>query len=101
MSMQERNRYLDFLIDPSFQGVNRLFVLLFENNTVRKSYKHYYFPAVEIKPPVQVPRWPSNFVPGIKTKFKDFSRETHTNTHTHTHTHTHTQNVIYQGQLIF
>ena len=24
-------RYLDFLIDPSFQGVNRLFVLSFEN----------------------------------------------------------------------
>ena len=25
--------YLDYLIDPSFQGVNRLFVLLFENKT--------------------------------------------------------------------
>ena len=24
---------------------------------------------------VQVPRWPSNFVPGIKTKFKEFSGE--------------------------
>ena len=25
--------------------------------------------------PVQVPRWPSNFAPGIKTKLKDFSGE--------------------------
>ena len=24
---------------------------------------------------VQVPRWPFNFASGIKTKFKDFSRE--------------------------
>ena len=28
--MQAQNRYLDFLIDPSFQQVNRLFILLFE-----------------------------------------------------------------------
>ena len=28
---QTQNRYLDFLIDPSFQGVNRLFVLSFED----------------------------------------------------------------------
>ena len=35
---QTLNQYLDFLIDPSFQGVNRLFVFLFENNalTVQK-----------------------------------------------------------------
>ena len=25
--------------------------------------------------PVQVPRWPSNFAPGPKIKFKDSSRE--------------------------
>ena len=29
---QARNRYLDFLIDPSFQGVNKLFVLPFKND---------------------------------------------------------------------
>ena len=28
---QAQNRYLDFLIDPSFQEVNRLFVLIFED----------------------------------------------------------------------
>ena len=31
ISTQIQNQYLDFLIDPSFQRVNRLFVLLFEN----------------------------------------------------------------------
>ena len=35
VTIQEQNRYLDYLIDPSFQGVNRLFVLLFENNNGR------------------------------------------------------------------
>ena len=30
VSRERQNRYLDFLIDPSFQGVNKLFVLPFE-----------------------------------------------------------------------
>ena len=48
--MQEENRYLDFLINLSFQGINRLFVLLFENNGGRRgSYRRYYLPLVEIK----------------------------------------------------
>ena len=32
-----QNRYLNHLINPSFQGVNRLFVLTFENEDQRKS----------------------------------------------------------------
>ena len=32
----EQNRYFEYLINPSFQRVNRLFVLLFENRTDRK-----------------------------------------------------------------
>ena len=28
-TLKTRNRYLDYLIDPSFQGVNRRFVLSF------------------------------------------------------------------------
>ena len=47
--VQEQNRYLDFLINPSFQGVNRLFVLSFQNNGVRTSYTRYYLPLVGIK----------------------------------------------------
>ena len=41
---QAQNRYLDFLIDPSFPGVNRLFVWSFENNNDRKSVRKYYLP---------------------------------------------------------
>ena len=38
------------LINLSFQGINRLFVLLFENNGGRRgSYTRYYLPLVEIK----------------------------------------------------
>ena len=37
------------MVDSSFQGVNRLFVLAFENDTQRTSSKGYYLPSVEIK----------------------------------------------------
>ena len=46
---QAQNGYLDFLIDPSLQAVNRLFVLSFKDDDGGKSYKQYYLPAVEIK----------------------------------------------------
>ena len=35
MSIERQNQYLDYLIDPNFQGVNRLFVLSFEDNSHR------------------------------------------------------------------
>ena len=44
-----QNRYLNYLINPSFQGVNRLFVLPFENENDRTSHSTYYLPKVEIK----------------------------------------------------
>ena len=37
------------MIEQRFQGVNRLFVLAFENDTQRTSAKDYFFPNVEIK----------------------------------------------------
>ena len=43
----ERNRYLNHLINPSFQGVNRHFVLSFDNEDDRKSHLTYYLPKVE------------------------------------------------------
>ena len=54
MSIKSFNRkikcqYLDFLIDPSFQGVNILFLLLFEDEGDRKVHTGYYLPKVEIK----------------------------------------------------
>ena len=35
-----QNRYLNYLINPSFQGVNRLFVLSFENENDRTSHSN-------------------------------------------------------------
>ena len=43
------NVNLNDLIEPSFQGVNRLFVLAFENDEQKTSNKRYYIPNVEIK----------------------------------------------------
>ena len=44
-----RNRYLNYLINPGFQWVNRPFVLSFENENDRTSHSTYYLPKVEIK----------------------------------------------------
>ena len=44
-----KNRYLNYLINPSFQGVNILFVLSFENENYRISHSNYYLPKLEIK----------------------------------------------------
>ena len=49
ISTQISNQYLDYLIDPSFQGINILFVLSFENDAHRTSYKRFFLPTVEIK----------------------------------------------------
>ena len=49
VSPEALNLYLDFLIDPSIQGVNRLFVLSFEDKEDRTVQTKYYFPTVEIK----------------------------------------------------
>ena len=49
VSTKEINQYLNFLTDPSFQGVNRLFVLSFENEGDKKVHTGYYLPKVEKK----------------------------------------------------
>ena len=46
--MQAPNSYLDYLIDPSFHGVNRFF-LSFENIKDRAVHTKYCLPTVEIK----------------------------------------------------
>ena len=38
MSNQNKNNNLNYLIDPTFSNVNRLFVLSFENENDRNSY---------------------------------------------------------------
>ena len=49
MSNQTVNNNLNYLIDPTFTNVNRLFVLSFENEDGRTSFSKYYVPNVEIK----------------------------------------------------
>ena len=44
-----QNANLNHLIEPRFQGVNRLFVLVSQNDDQRTSNKRYYTPNVEIK----------------------------------------------------
>ena len=49
VSAEGVNQSLDFLIDSSFQEVNRLFALSFENEGDRKVHTRYYLQKVEIK----------------------------------------------------
>ena len=44
-----QNPNLNYLVEPSFQGVNRLFVLAFENDDHRISARRYNLLTVEIK----------------------------------------------------
>ena len=52
ITTQPKNNNLDYLADPTFRDINRLFVLSFKNgNTdpMRDSFDKYYMPLVEIK----------------------------------------------------
>ena len=57
ITVQPQNKNLNYLIDPTFTNVNRLFVFSFqiiagENNTTREyrdSFSHYYVPNTRIK----------------------------------------------------
>ena len=52
MTVHPQNSNLNYLIDPTFTKVNRLFVLSFARNILgdkRDSFPHYYVPNVEIK----------------------------------------------------
>ena len=44
-----QNPNLNHLVEPRFQGVNRLFILAFENDDDRTSSDEYYLPTVEVK----------------------------------------------------
>ena len=47
--MLERNANSNHLFQPSFQRINRLFVLVFENDAQRTTNKSHYIPNVKIK----------------------------------------------------
>ena len=44
-----QNPNLNHLVEPSFQGINKLFVLAFENDDDGTNNDEYYLPTVEIK----------------------------------------------------
>ena len=43
VTVQQEDQYLDFSIDPRFQGINRLFVLLFEKMVVEQVTRDIIF----------------------------------------------------------
>ena len=52
MSIQSSNNNLNYLTDPKFTNVNRLFVLPFTRNAIghyRDSFSSYYVPNVQMK----------------------------------------------------
>ena len=52
MTIQPKNKNLNYLIDPTFTNVNRLFVLPFKRTDIRdyrNSFSHYYVPDAKIK----------------------------------------------------
>ena len=56
MTIENNNNNLNYLIDPTFTNVNRLFVLSYERieeDNVKKGYRdcfsHYYVPKVQTK----------------------------------------------------
>ena len=52
ITTQPKNNNLDYLVDPTFRNINRLFVLLFQNgdnDPKRDSFEKYYILSVEIK----------------------------------------------------
>ena len=49
MTTQTKTNKLNYLINATLNKVNRLFVLLFENEEDGTSFSKYYIPKVEIK----------------------------------------------------
>ena len=49
MSTGAANDNLNLLIDPTFTNVNRLFVLVYQNNANRQSFSEFYLPRLVVK----------------------------------------------------
>ena len=49
MTNQTKTNHLNYIIDPTFTKVNRLFVLSFKNEEDKTSFSKYYVSKVEIK----------------------------------------------------
>ena len=49
MSTEATNNNLNILIDPTFTGVNRLFVQAYQTADDRQSFSQFYLPKVMVK----------------------------------------------------
>ena len=49
LPMQVQNYYLDYVIDPNFQRINRLFLSSLADDTIRTVHTEYLLPKLEIK----------------------------------------------------
>ena len=52
IATQTKNNNLAYLTDPTFQNINRLFILSLKNgnnDSARNSFEKYYIPLIEIK----------------------------------------------------
>ena len=77
MTIQPQYNNLNYLVDPTFTNINRLFVLSFSrnNNTDgRYSYSNYYVPNVEIKDFNVLIDWKSFFDLLVKNKEKTYKK---------------------------
>ena len=63
---------MNHLADPSFQGVNRLFVLFFEKEDNRRSHSENYLPKVEIKDYSVIVDGKNFFEEAINNDFKTY-----------------------------
>ena len=72
MKTYAKNKYWNHLVNPSFQGVNRIFVLSFENEAGRKSHSTYYLPKVIIKNYYVMIDGKNVFDQPINSKFKTY-----------------------------
>ena len=48
MAKQAKTNYFNYLIDSTFNKINTLFALSFENEDYRTSFSKYYTPKTEI-----------------------------------------------------
>ena len=74
MTNQAKANNLNYLIDPTFSKVNRLFVLSFKNEDDRASFSKYYTSTVEIKDYNPVIERKSFFNVPIKNKKEKYEK---------------------------
>ena len=77
MTVQSQNNNLNYLIDPTFTNLNRLFVFSFPGNIntdTRYSYSNYYVPKVKIKDFNVLIDWESLFDFPIENKEEAYEK---------------------------